>query len=109
MVPLPCFFLNCWLLSSRRWSVGLRGDLDSVNSITWCSIRAHNLCTDILPLPLPAGGAPVSPLMMLWLVVFEGLESKMDSLARVTAITTSLLLIGAVSWDDIRSSEGDKM
>lgn len=52
----------------------------------------------------------MSPLMMLWLVVvFDGLESEMDSLARVTEITTSLLLIGAVSCDDIRSSEGDKM
>lgn len=44
MVPLPCFFLNCWLLSSSRCSVGLRGDLDSVNSVTWHSVRASQLC-----------------------------------------------------------------
>lgn len=30
MVPFPCFFLNIWLLSSRRWSVRLRGLLVSV-------------------------------------------------------------------------------
>lgn len=44
MVPLPCFFLNCWLLSSRRWSVGLRGDLESVNNITLHHIRTNKLC-----------------------------------------------------------------
>lgn len=33
MVPLPCFFLNCWLVSSSRWSVRLRGDLVSVENI----------------------------------------------------------------------------
>lgn len=50
MVPLPCFFLNCWLLSSRRWSLGLRGDLDSVNHITWLDI--NKLCNMNYPLLL---------------------------------------------------------
>lgn len=56
MVPLPCFFLNCWLLSSSRWSAGLRGDLDSVQSITWQSGR---------------GGKPVT-----WVVLLSWYQTK---------------------------------
>ena len=40
MVPLPCFFLNCWLVSSSRWSLRLRGDLMS---------GEHMVALDLLP------------------------------------------------------------
>lgn len=43
------------------------------------------------------------------LVTFDGLESESESLARLTEITTSLLLIGGFSWEDSKSSGRDKM
>lgn len=52
------------------------------------------------------------PLMisgLLWLLgTLEGLESESESLATLTEITTSLLLIGGFSWEDIRSSGRDR-
>lgn len=46
---------------------------------------------------------------LLWLLgTLEGLESESESLATLTEITTSLLLIGGFSWEDIRSSGRDR-
>lgn len=39
MVPLPCFFLNCWLDSNSRFSVWLRGPLVSAADVTHTGSR----------------------------------------------------------------------